>query len=83
MIFMNCNEATRAVTDFLERRLRLRDRIAFVMHIVMCRGCRTYLEQIRLTLRGLRAFGSRCASNPRCEKSLSYFNSSRHFRERD
>ncbi len=54
---MNCHQITRSVSDFLERRLRLRDRLAFLVHIAMCRGCRAYVEQFRLTLVGLHAFG--------------------------
>ena len=52
---MNCHEATQSAGAFLERHLRFRKRMAFLMHIAMCRGCRAYLEQLRLTLLGLRS----------------------------
>ncbi len=54
---MTCHQITRSVSDFLERRLKLRDRMAFLLHIAMCRGCRAYVEQFRLTLAGLHGFG--------------------------
>ncbi len=52
---MSCFEATRSVTDFLERGLRLRRRLAFRLHVATCRGCRAYLKQMRLAILGLRS----------------------------
>lgn len=52
---MTCEQITRAAGDYLERRLRLRERLLFVMHIAMCKGCRNYVEQFRITLAALKA----------------------------
>ncbi len=52
---MNCEQVTRSVSEFLERKLRLRDRLAFLAHIAMCHGCRVYVEQMRLSILGLRS----------------------------
>ena len=52
---LNCVQLTRAAGDFVERRLRFRERLMALAHIAMCKGCRVYLEQFRLTLLGLRA----------------------------
>ena len=52
---MNCEQVTRAAGDFIERRLRLRHRMMLLVHIAMCKGCRNYIEQFRLTLLALRA----------------------------
>ncbi len=52
---MNCDQITRAAGDFIERRLRFRDRLKVLVHIAMCKGCRAYIEQFRLTLLGLRS----------------------------
>jgi hypothetical protein len=54
-MMMNCEQVTRAAGDFVERRLRLRERLMVLVHIAMCRGCRAYLEQFRLTMLGLRS----------------------------
>ncbi len=50
---MTCQQVTELVTNYLERRLPLRDRVRFQMHIGMCRHCRRYLRQMRLTIRTL------------------------------
>lgn len=50
---MNCNEVTQSASAFLERQLRFRKRLEFILHIAMCRGCRAYLDQLRLTILGL------------------------------
>ncbi len=71
---MTCHQITRSVSDFLERRLKLRDRMAFLLHIAMCRGCRAYVEQFRLALVGLHAFGELAdATNPPSESLLERF----------
>ncbi len=59
---LNCREITRLVGDFLDRRLSLSERWKFLLHIAMCRGCRTYVEQMRLTLRALAHVRPRGAS---------------------
>lgn len=50
---LTCKEMTELVTDYLERRLPFRKRIAFQMHIGMCKNCRAYLRQMKLTIRTL------------------------------
>jgi hypothetical protein len=73
---VNCEQVTRAAGDFIERRLRLRHHLMVLVHIVMCEGCRAYLDQLRLTLLGLRSL-PRPAGVP-SEDLLDQFR--RHFR---
>ena len=70
---MNCSEVTRVAGDFLERRLRLRQRIGVLMHIAMCRGCRAYIEQLRLTLLGLRSLPAPAGSREHRDDLLERF----------
>ena len=48
-----CQELVELVTDYLENRLPAADRERFEAHLNRCSGCRTYLEQMRQTLRAL------------------------------
>lgn len=50
-----CQDIVNIASDYLERRLRLRQRLAVLMHIAMCKGCRAYIGQIRLTMLALRS----------------------------
>lgn len=50
---LTCREMTELVTDYLEGRLPLRQRLRFQLHIGMCRHCRAYLRQMRATIRAL------------------------------
>ncbi len=77
---MKCNEVMRLASAFLEHRLRLRKRLAFVMHIAMCRGCRAYVEQLRLTILGLRALKAPVRPGP-SDEILQRFRD--HARNRD
>jgi predicted anti-sigma-YlaC factor YlaD len=61
---MNCEQVTRAAGDFIERRLRVRERLLVLAHIAMCRGCRAYIEQLRLTLLGLHSVSEPAAAPP-------------------
>jgi len=46
-----CRDIVEIVTDYIEGRLQLRERTRFEQHLVICGGCRTYLEQMRQTIR--------------------------------
>ncbi len=48
---MTCAQLTELVTEYLEGRLGLGQRLAFQMHVGMCRNCRMYLKQVRQTVR--------------------------------
>lgn len=52
---MNCEQVVRAASDFIDRRLRLRERLMVLAHIAMCKGCRAYTAQLRSTVLGLRS----------------------------
>lgn len=48
-----CQEMVELITDYLEARLPAGDRARFEAHLAACPHCRTYLAQIRQTLRVL------------------------------
>ncbi|MBK5966699.1 hypothetical protein CCR95_22125 [Thiocystis minor] len=51
---MNCKQATRLMSENLDRPLRWRERIALRLHLLMCGGCRNFKDQIaflRTTIR--------------------------------
>ena len=48
-----CQALVELVTDYLEGRLTPVERRRFEAHLALCRACRTYLEQMRQTLRAL------------------------------
>lgn len=47
---LSCKEIIELVTDYLEGRMRLADRMRFQMHIGMCKHCRAYLRQMKATV---------------------------------
>ncbi|MEZ4363057.1 MAG: zf-HC2 domain-containing protein [Kofleriaceae bacterium] len=47
---LNCRELTELMTDYLERKMSFRERIAFRFHLGMCGHCRAYLRQMKLTM---------------------------------
>ena len=47
----SCQEMTEVVTRYLDDALRPDDRERYERHISYCAGCRTYLEQMRETIK--------------------------------
>ena len=47
---LTCQELTELVTDRLEGRLSLADRLRFHLHLGLCRHCRAYLRQMKRTI---------------------------------
>jgi predicted anti-sigma-YlaC factor YlaD len=50
---LTCREVTEVVTDYLEGSLSFAQRLRFHLHVGMCRHCRAYLRQMKLTIRAL------------------------------
>jgi anti-sigma factor RsiW len=48
-----CQELVELVTEYLDGRLPSRTRTRFDEHLARCSGCRTYIEQMRQTIRAL------------------------------
>lgn len=47
---LTCQEVTEVVTDYLEGRQSLVQRLRFQVHLGMCRHCRAYLKQMKTTV---------------------------------
>lgn len=47
---LTCQEVTEVVTDYLEGRQSLMQRLRFQVHLGMCRHCRAYLKQMKTTV---------------------------------
>ena len=48
-----CQELVELVSAYFEDFLAPAERTRFEEHLATCSGCRTYLEQVRMTLRAL------------------------------
>ncbi len=50
---LTCQELVEIVTDYLEGTMSAAERARFEDHLQICRNCRTYLDQMRQTIRTL------------------------------
>jgi|GraSoiStandDraft_41_1057321.scaffolds.fasta_scaffold900303_3 predicted anti-sigma-YlaC factor YlaD len=48
---ITCKELVEVVTDYLEGRMPAERRLLFEEHVAFCSWCRTYLDQMRETIR--------------------------------
>ena len=47
---LTCQEVVELVTDYFEGALSDAETVLFEEHLELCDGCRTYVEQIRVTI---------------------------------
>jgi predicted anti-sigma-YlaC factor YlaD len=47
---LTCAQLVELVTDYLDRRLTIRDTERFEEHIAFCDGCSMYFDQMRATI---------------------------------
>jgi predicted anti-sigma-YlaC factor YlaD len=47
---ISCQELVELVTDYLEGRLSPEDVAVFEAHLELCDGCRSYVDQMRITI---------------------------------
>ncbi|MFN7952192.1 MAG: zf-HC2 domain-containing protein [bacterium] len=50
---MRCVDVTELVTEYVEGRMPLGERLRFQLHLGACGHCRAYLAQMRQTVRAL------------------------------
>lgn len=50
---LTCRELAELITDYLEGRQSLVERLRFELHLGMCSDCRAYLRQMKQTIRTL------------------------------
>ncbi len=47
---LSCKDITDLLTEYLEGQLSFADRMQIKMHLAMCGHCRTYVDQLELTV---------------------------------
>lgn len=50
-----CREVVALITEYLEDQMTLEERERFERHLVICTGCETYLDQVRLAMTAARS----------------------------
>jgi len=70
---MSCQELVELVTDYLEDALAAPARGRFEAHLHRCDGCRTYVEQVRTTIRLTGEVEPASLSPEACETLLRAF----------
>ena len=69
---VTCRELVEILTDYLENALDPAERAEIERHLVICRGCANYVEQMRSTLDLLGRIADE-PSEPQSERLLAMF----------
>jgi hypothetical protein len=72
---LTCRDVVNSATDYMERKLSLRQRLQVRMHLLMCRFCRRYLRQLALTRAVLRRLPPPLPSDEALDRVLQIFRS--------
>ena len=57
-MILTCKEATRLVSQGLDRRLGFAERVALRIHLVICDGCTNFRKQTEFLRRAVASLGS-------------------------
>ncbi|MCR4373749.1 MAG: zf-HC2 domain-containing protein [Acidobacteria bacterium] len=74
---LSCRDVANQCSDYLNKDLPLRTRLAIRLHLWMCMGCNRYYDQMRSTLRMLRKLG-REETKVSADRAREIFRSSRN-----
>lgn len=65
---MNCEQATRLISESQERALSLSEKMSLKMHVMMCSGCKNFSLQVPFLSKAMKAY-ARGLDEGRDEKS--------------
>lgn len=65
---LSCREASRLLSDRLDRPLRPRERFTLRLHLAMCRACSRAAEQLPFISRAISSFGRRRDSGSHADR---------------
>lgn len=57
-MMLSCKEATRLVSEGLDRRLSFGQRVALRLHLAICDGCTNFNRQLRFLRRAVARLGT-------------------------
>jgi hypothetical protein len=57
-VILNCREATRLVSQGLDRRLGFAERVALRLHLAICDGCTNFRKQVQFLRRAVQRLGN-------------------------
>lgn len=55
---MNCQQATRLISESQERSLSLPERMSLKLHVMMCSGCKNFSLQVPFLSKAMRAYAN-------------------------
>jgi anti-sigma factor RsiW len=75
---LSCKELVELVTEYLENSLPSSEKAQFEAHLAVCPGCRTYLEQMRQTVRAVGHLTEESLEPTTRDKLLALFRDWKH-----
>ncbi|WP_439576543.1 anti-sigma factor family protein [Elioraea sp.] len=74
---LTCREVTERASEYLDGNLPFGRRLAFRLHLLMCRHCRRYVDQLAGTIALVRAAGQEAADPEAADRIVAALKQSR------
>lgn len=68
---LSCKEVSQLSSEFIDKRLSLKQRLRFFIHMLMCGHCRRYIRQLRTMIQKSRGLYQGPASDITAEQILN------------
>lgn len=68
---LNCKELSEQASDYIDKNLSFLDRMQIRFHLVMCKHCHRFVEQLALTMNATKALKPKPASEQDIEKQIN------------
>lgn len=65
---LNCQKATRLISESQERPLSLQESLSLKMHLMMCSGCKNFSLQVPFLSKAMRAYAKGADEDKDAEK---------------
>ena len=74
-LMLTCRDVAESATDYMDRKLSIRESLQLRLHLLMCGFCRLYVRQLAVTREALRRLPRGMPSHKEIERLLRAFRS--------
>jgi hypothetical protein len=60
---LNCKESTHLISEAEDRSLKMKETLALEMHVLICKGCRNYRDQMTFLRRACEGYKAKLSDD--------------------
>lgn len=67
---LSCKDVTEQTSDYLDKSMPLFKRVQYRLHLMMCHGCRHFVDQFKITVESIKGLGPDAVSDESIDKQV-------------